>query len=389
LKQNDPYGDVTLSLFDDDWRTATNHPLANELHRGSQFPSAKQPHSKPTFITPDAQYTASNAPKPVSPDLRKSALGPGLVPSFFAKLGGQLKADFFSSHQTQQWPSDYDTSQTSGPRPRKNVGQVPFPAPSAPSPKFHLAPSILSMGAPREPVKGNTIPTSLPTNMPHSVPVDPAANMLNMLQNKLANIQSSIRKIPRTGYMPRNQFSHIAPPSQPSQPVSSERDALDDDFVALVEVQCTPTPLQPQDNSSCLGKRKLEEQNTCFEIASREESKQNLKERNRASAKASRERKKRQVETLRKQIDLLTSQNLELAQTCQDVAEDNEKLRKELEELGYKGEKLDRIGQIQAPESKQQESEQSASIVEIKAERTTPEAPVDKAVLDPMISSNV
>lgn len=59
-----------------------------------------------------------------------------------------------------------------------------------------------------------------------------------------------------------------------------------------------------------------------------------LKERNRQSAKASRERKKARLASLHKQVDELTKQNLELAQTATELGEDNDRLWAELETLG-------------------------------------------------------
>jgi len=58
-----------------------------------------------------------------------------------------------------------------------------------------------------------------------------------------------------------------------------------------------------------------------------------LKERNRASARASRERKKLKMSTLHKQLDELTSHNVELAEACQNLVEDSKRLRDELAEL--------------------------------------------------------
>jgi len=61
-----------------------------------------------------------------------------------------------------------------------------------------------------------------------------------------------------------------------------------------------------------------------------------LKERNRQSAKASRERKKSRLALLHQQVDDLTKQNLELAQTATELADDNESLWAELETLGVR-----------------------------------------------------
>lgn len=68
---------------------------------------------------------------------------------------------------------------------------------------------------------------------------------------------------------------------------------------------------------------------------------ENLKQRNRESAKASRDRKKAQLDALSAQIDELTANNLKLAQTCQDVAIENKKLKVDLQELGYMGDFTD------------------------------------------------
>merc|ERR1712070_869357 len=96
---------------------------------------------------------------------------------------------------------------------------------------------------------------------------------------------------------------------------------IDEMFLALVSQPSEPMPLPAK-------KRKCEDLDPKV---------LDLKERNRQSAKASRLRKKARLETLHKQIDELTSQNLELAQTAQDLAEDNEKIREELRSLGWDG----------------------------------------------------
>ena len=69
--------------------------------------------------------------------------------------------------------------------------------------------------------------------------------------------------------------------------------------------------------------------------AVREQKKLARMKRNRESAHKSRERKKAHVEKLKKQIEDLTAQNLELAETCQALAKNNEKLRKEVLENGW------------------------------------------------------
>jgi hypothetical protein len=77
------------------------------------------------------------------------------------------------------------------------------------------------------------------------------------------------------------------------------------------------------------------------------ESKLDLKTRNRQSAKASRERKKAHLDRLLKQVDDLTSHNLELADVCEELVKDNAGLKAELEKLGCK---FDQHGKAILPE---------------------------------------
>jgi len=114
----------------------------------------------------------------------------------------------------------------------------------------------------------------------------------------------------------------------PNDPLQEE---MDQDFLALVTAQCQQPPVVPSvqlpsQGASMLGKRKAEEDPKVEE----------LKERNRQSAKASRERKKSRLALLHQQVDDLTKQNLELAQTATELADDNESLWAELETLGVR-----------------------------------------------------
>jgi len=299
--------DVTVKLLDYDWRTASNHPDAH-LHQKPEAASSQQPPG-PTARPPlpALPTLVPDSEKPLSPkefNLRRSDLAPGLVP------------EFFKSHLTP--PSDAVKAELIG------SSELP-PSSAGTSDVSSYGANIFSMGAPLQP---KYPPTSTAAASLH----DPAANMLNVLQNKLHGIQASVKSLPRTGYANKSYGYHYATPTPQLLPEPSGGDilgdALDDDFVALVSWE----------SSSCSGKRKAASQDVVLDPKVAD-----LKARNRASAKASRVRKKAHLENLHKQIDQLTTQNLELAQTCQDVAKDNEELRKDLKLLGFLGETHDDV----------------------------------------------
>jgi len=306
--------DVTVELLDYDWRTASNHPdaqLQPHVHKKPEAQGSQQPPvpaARPPTPTPVPD--SEKPPSPISFNLRRSDLAPGLVPEFFrshlAPPSNAVKAELVGSSELP--PSPPGTSVVSS----------------------YGAPNYFSMGAPLQP---NYPPTSTAAASPH----DPAANMLNVLQNKLDGIQACVKSLPRTGFANKSYGYHYVTPTPQLLPEPSGGDtsggdilgdALDDDFVALVSWQ----------SSSCLGKRKAASQDVVLDPKVAD-----LKARNRASAKASRERKKAHLENLHKQIDQLTTQNLELASTCQDVAKDNEKLREDLKLLGFLGDTHDDV----------------------------------------------
>lgn len=106
-------------------------------------------------------------------------------------------------------------------------------------------------------------------------------------------------------------------------------EAPDEDFVALVE---RPTLVWAWPQSRSAVKRKASVEVTEIDIVKRAKI-ERQKAQNRASASTSRARKKAHLAALHRQIDELTAQNRELIRTCQDVAEDNASLRRELNEL--------------------------------------------------------
>jgi len=317
--------DITVGLLDYDWRTATNHPQAHLYRAAKSQATTKEStiENQRPIVQPVRQVseplTESTAEKPRSPELRQSACGPGLVPKFF----GSHLAPRASVHSSNVISSLKHPTRIS---PSSSVY-----APQTPTTR---APAVLSMGAPLP-----VVPANLQKTLPQTsaAPVfDPAANLLSILQNKLEGIQAAVKTSPRTGFSQKTLHSFSGAPVLGAMPCKPEPDNLDEDFVALVSCQ-PPVRMAPT-----LGKRKAGSDLEVL-VADLDAKTEDLKARNRASAKLSRERKKAHLENLHKQIDQLTKQNLELAQTCQDVAEDNRKLREELTSLGYKGEKLSDI----------------------------------------------
>merc|ERR1711871_1772401 len=171
-------------------------------------------------------------PSPVAFNLRRSDLAPGLVPEFFrshlAPPSNAVKAELVGSSELPPSPPGRSVVSSYG------------------------APNYFSMGAPLQP---KYPPTSTVAASLH----DPAANMLNMLQNKLDGIQASVKSLPRTGFANKSYGYHYTTPTPQLQPEPSGGDilgdALDDDFVALVSWQ----------SSSCLGKRKAVSQDVVLD----------------------------------------------------------------------------------------------------------------------------
>jgi len=268
-----------VGLLDYDWRRESDHPLGCE----------PQPSARPAEDVRIQDTLCPSVPVPSSSMASRSDMEPALVPSFFRSQLQNVTPGY------QRPPTTLPTASIPG----IFAATAPPPAP----PQSHA-----QMG----------------------VAYDPAANMLSMLESKLSGIKASIRAMPRTGYTHRpreltgmEQIMQAQPPAPPPVVKEQANTELDLDFLALIEA----TVAQPPPVAVNVNKRKAEELDAKA---------LDLKERNRQSAKASRERKKARVETLLKQVDELMTQNLDLAQTCKDIAEENDKIRQELKEFGHK-----------------------------------------------------
>lgn len=283
--------DITVGLLEYDWRRESDHPQP-------------QPQLQPQS-TPLSQPDASPVRQQVAPQQVYASIVP-VAPAPPANLDPALVPQFFQSHLQSIGPV-YPQSQ--------QAYAIPVSG---------FCPGIFAATGPQPVASHQMASTSMSAPMP-----DPAANMLQMLESKLAGIQSSLKAMPRTGYQHRPRMpcepmvmqQNIQTLVPPVTSVKPEPNDLDLDFVALVEAKNTPQePTETQ-------KRKAAEMSAKA---------LDLKERNRQSAKASRERKKARVEQLHKQVEDLTKQNLDLAQTCKEVGEDNAQLRQELVEFGHK-----------------------------------------------------
>lgn len=167
--------------------------------------------------------------------------------------------------------------------------------------------------------------------------------MLETLQSKLSCIQKTVKAMPRTGYAPQSRGVRTPQPDDVCHkaPSFDDLELLDEEFMALVDCPI-PSSSTPPPNR----KRKAEEVLAAavpeFDFSSAksayemppEVKKMDLKTRNRWSAKASRIRKKAHLDNLHAQVEQLTNHNLELANVCEELAQDNEQLRKELLEHG-------------------------------------------------------
>jgi len=123
------------------------------------------------------------------------------------------------------------------------------------------------------------------------------------------------------------------PPPQPlavklESSVCRLDDPLDADFVSFI----AGGPLEAQAQEKTKGKKR---KGPAHLTPERQQKLQERMQRNRQSAQESRERKKAYLETLTKQVDDYTSQNLELAQRCQELLKDNESIKAELKSYGY------------------------------------------------------
>jgi len=207
-------------------------------------------------------------------------------------------------------------------------------------------------------------PAQAPQASPKS---DPAANMVMALQKRLEEMQA--RTTPRTGF--RNPVSSVQPlalqqPLQAKQVLLAPHQQLVPTVSTLVPMQLQLVPVQQQpapqpvklESSLCRLDDPLDADFVSFISGSlegqpQEKNKgkkrkgpahvtperqlklQDRMQRNRQSAQASRERKKAYLDSLNKQVEDYTSQNLELAQRCQELLKDNESIKTELRGYGW------------------------------------------------------